>query len=140
MHPPPPAGSFPHRPEGRRTVVVPSWRTDPLEWPDEHPRRIVAWLRERGEPEVARAVVAHFDPAEVPELTALDRALLACDELTGFVMACCLVRPDGIRSLSPSSTKKKFQGTFPYYHKSIGMLRSTVHRRSRSANTLTPSL
>ena len=78
-------------------------------WPEEHPRRIVAWLREQGEPEIAQAVVAHFDPAEVPELTALDKALLACDELTGFVMACCLVRPDGIRSLSPSSVKKKLK-------------------------------
>jgi len=45
----------------------------------------------------------------VPELTALDKALLACDELTGFVMACCLVRPDGIRSLAPSSVKKKLK-------------------------------
>ncbi len=78
-------------------------------WPDEHPRRIVAWLLERGEPEIAQAVVAHFDPTHVPELTALDKALLACDELTGFVMACCLVRPDGIGSLTPSSVKKKLK-------------------------------
>jgi predicted hydrolase (HD superfamily) len=78
-------------------------------WPDEHPRRIVTWLREQGEPEVAQAVVAHYNPADVPELTPLDKALLACDELTGFVMACCLVRPDGIRSLTPSSVKKKLK-------------------------------
>jgi predicted hydrolase (HD superfamily) len=78
-------------------------------WPEEHPRRIVAWLLEQGEPEIAQAVVAHFDPAEVPELTALDKAMLACDELTGFVMACSLVRPDGIRSLSPSSVRKKLK-------------------------------
>src|SRR3954471_3569902 len=69
-------------------------------WPEEHPRRIVTWLREQGEPEVAQAVVAHYNPPDVPELTSLDKALLACDELTGFVMACCLVRPDGIRSLT----------------------------------------
>jgi predicted hydrolase (HD superfamily) len=78
-------------------------------WPEEHPRRIVAWLRERGEPEIAQAVVAHFRPEDVPELSALDKALLACDELTGFIMACCLVRPDGIRSLAPSSVKKKLR-------------------------------
>lgn len=78
-------------------------------WPEEHPHRIVAWLRENGEPEVAQAVVAHCDPAAVLELTTLDKALLACDELTGFVMACCLVRPDGIRSLAPSSVKKKLK-------------------------------
>src|SRR3954451_14051141 len=78
-------------------------------WPEEHPRRIVAWLREQGEPEVAQAVVAHFHPADVLELTPLDKALLACDELTGFVMACCLVRPEGIHSLTPSRVKKKLK-------------------------------
>jgi predicted hydrolase (HD superfamily) len=78
-------------------------------WPEEHPGLIVEWLRERGEPEIAQAVVAHFEPSAVPELSTLDKALLACDELTGFVMACCLVRPDGIRSLSPSSVKKKLK-------------------------------
>ena len=78
-------------------------------WPDEHPHRVVAWLLEAGEPEVAQAVAAHCDPAVVAELAPHDKALLACDELTGFVMACCLVRPDGIRSLSPSSVKKKLK-------------------------------
>jgi predicted hydrolase (HD superfamily) len=78
-------------------------------WPEQHPNLIVAWLREQGEPEVAQAVVAHFNPSDVPTLTTLDKALLACDELAGFVMACCLVRPDGIRTLSPSSVKKKLK-------------------------------
>jgi predicted hydrolase (HD superfamily) len=78
-------------------------------WPDEHPQRIITWLREQAEPELAQAVTAHFDPASIPELTTLDKALLACDELAGFVMACCLVRPDGIRSLNPSSVRKKLK-------------------------------
>jgi predicted hydrolase (HD superfamily) len=78
-------------------------------WPEEHPRLIVAWLREQGEPAIAQAVVAHFSPADVSELTALDIGLLACDELAGFVMACCMVRPDGVHSLSPSSVKKKLK-------------------------------
>jgi predicted hydrolase (HD superfamily) len=78
-------------------------------WPDEHPRLIVAWLREQDEPEIAQAVTAHFDPGSIPELTTLDKGLLACDELAGFVMACCLVRPEGIRSLAPSSVKKKLK-------------------------------
>ena len=89
-------------------------------WPEEHPRRIVAWLRERGEPEIAQAVVAHFRPEDVPELSALDKALLACDELTGFIMACCLVRPDGIRSLAPSSVKKKLKENVRYCHRRSG--------------------
>lgn len=78
-------------------------------WPDEHPHRIVGWLRERGEEAVAHAVSAHYTKWNVPYESALDRALLACDELTGFVMACCLVRPDGIATLEPSSVVKRLK-------------------------------
>lgn len=78
-------------------------------WPQEHPRRIVAWLRERGEEEIAHAVSAHYTKWGVPHRSALDKALLACDELTGFIVACCLVRPDGIASLTPKSVKKKLK-------------------------------
>jgi predicted hydrolase (HD superfamily) len=69
----------------------------------------VAWLRERGEEAVAHAVSAHYTQWGVPYETALDKALLACDELTGFVGACCLVRPEGIHSLTPKSVKKKLK-------------------------------
>lgn len=78
-------------------------------WPDEHPRRIVEWLQEQGEPEIAHAVSAHYTKWGVPHETTLDKALLACDELTGFVVACCLVRPDGIQSLTPKSVRKKLK-------------------------------
>lgn len=79
------------------------------QWPDEHPARIVAWLRDRGEPEIAHAVAAHYRKNGVPFETPLDKSLLACDELTGFVVACCLVREDGIHSLKPASVKKKLK-------------------------------
>ncbi len=78
-------------------------------WPEEHPRRTVAWLRERGEEEIAHAVSAHYTKWGVPYESALDRALLACDELTGFVGACCLVRPGGISTLAPESVLKKLK-------------------------------
>ena len=78
-------------------------------WPDEHPEHVIAWLRERGEEAIAHAVAVHMTVWGVPAESALDKALLACDELTGFVMACCLVRPDGIASLTPSSVKKKLK-------------------------------
>jgi predicted hydrolase (HD superfamily) len=39
----------------------------------------------------------------------MDKALLACDELVGFLIACCLVRPDGIATLEPKSVKKKLK-------------------------------
>ena len=78
-------------------------------WPDEHPRRVVAWLEHNGEPDVAHAVSGHFTRWGVTPVSRLDKALIACDELTGFVMACCLVRPDGIASLAPSSVIKKLK-------------------------------
>jgi len=78
-------------------------------WPDEHPRRIVDWLREQGEEEIAYAVSVHQTAWGLPPKTAMDKALLACDELAGFVIACCLVRPDGIASLKPKSVKKKLK-------------------------------
>ena len=78
-------------------------------WPEDHPNRIVAWLREQGEEAIAHAISAHYTKWNVPYDTKLDRALLACDELTGFVGACCLVRPDGIASLEPRSVLKKLK-------------------------------
>lgn len=79
------------------------------QWPDEHPRKIVAWLGERGEESIAHAISAHYTRWGVPYESPLDRALLACDEPTGFVMACCLVRPDGIASLGVDSVKKRLK-------------------------------
>lgn len=78
-------------------------------WPEEHPQRTVAWLREQGEEEIAHAVSAHYTKWNVPYESKLDKALLACDELAGFVVACCLVRPDGISTLKPKSVRKKLK-------------------------------
>ena len=58
---------------------------------------------------IAHAISAHYTRWGVPYDTRLDRALLACDEPTGFVMACCLVRPDGIASLEVASVKKRLK-------------------------------
>jgi predicted hydrolase (HD superfamily) len=77
-------------------------------WPEDHPKRIVAWLRERGEAALADAISTHYTkwgPAETP----MARALLACDELTGFVVACTMVRPDGIASLEAKSVVKRLK-------------------------------
>jgi predicted hydrolase (HD superfamily) len=78
-------------------------------WPEDHPKRIVAWLRERGEEELAYAISAHYTKWNVPHQSPLDRSLLACDELTGFVVASCLVRPEGVSTLAPKSVRKKLK-------------------------------
>jgi putative nucleotidyltransferase with HDIG domain len=85
-----------------------------LDWekyPDEHPLRGVAQLRELGYPEpVLQAILAHrCDFTSVEPTTALDRALVACDELTGLITATALVRPSGIDDLTPKSVKKKMK-------------------------------
>ena len=67
------------------------------QWPEEHPKRIVEWLREQGEEETAYAVAFHQTKWGLPAKTMMDKCLLACDELTGFVIACCLVR----RAIAP---------------------------------------
>jgi predicted hydrolase (HD superfamily) len=78
-------------------------------YPDEHPNRIVAMLREKGEEKMAHAISAHYTKWNVPYETRLDKALIACDELTGFIVACCQVRPEGINGLTPKSVKKKLK-------------------------------
>ena len=78
-------------------------------WPADHPNRIVTWLRERDEESIAHAISAHYTQWGVPYDSLLDKTLLACDELTGFIGACCLVRPDGVASLKPKSVKKKLK-------------------------------
>ena len=79
------------------------------QWPEDHPQRIVDWLRQQGEEEIAYAVAFHQTKWNLPAKSQMDKALLACDELAGFVVACCLVRPDGITSLEPKSVKKKLK-------------------------------
>jgi predicted hydrolase (HD superfamily) len=80
-------------------------------WPEEHPRKIVAWLSEKGpaEQRIAHAISAHYTKWGVSYESEMDMALLACDELTGFIMACCWVRPDGIASLDVAAVKKKLK-------------------------------
>ncbi len=79
------------------------------QWPEDRPSRIVAWLRERGEEAIAHAISAHYTKWNVPHNSPLDKSLLACDELTGFIIASCLVRPEGVTTLAPKSVRKKLK-------------------------------
>lgn len=78
-------------------------------FPDKHPNVIVEKLRGMGEEKIAHAISAHYTKWDVPYNTMLDKALLACDELTGFIVACCQVRPEGISTLEPKSVIKKLK-------------------------------
>ena len=76
-----------------------------------HPMKGAEILLARGVPDrVVYAVLAHADYSGMPRGSRLDRALYACDELSGFVHAVALVRPGRvIAGLEPSSVRKKLK-------------------------------
>jgi putative nucleotidyltransferase with HDIG domain len=76
-------------------------------YPEKHPNIIVEMLRERNEEDIAHAISAHYTKWGVPYNSILDKALLACDELTGFIVACAQVRPQRLERLEPKSVIKK---------------------------------
>jgi putative nucleotidyltransferase with HDIG domain len=76
-----------------------------------HPMKGAEILLARGAaPEVVHAILAHADYSGFPRVSLLDRGLYACDELSGFVTACALVRPGrAIAGLEAASVKKKLK-------------------------------
>ena len=85
-----------------------------LDWekhPDVHPMKGIEALREGGYPdEVIQAILAHRpEYTEVEPSSDLDRALFACDEISGLIHAACLMRPTGIDDIKPKSVVKKLK-------------------------------
>jgi len=77
---------------------------------DEHPQEGAPILREEGYPEdVIEGVLSHAEHLGLPRDTLLKKTLFACDELSGFIHACGLVRPTGIDGLEPKSVRKKLK-------------------------------
>ncbi len=77
---------------------------------DGHPRYALRELEARGyPPELVRAVASHADFLGVPRETDMEKALYAVDELSGFILACAYVRPEGLTGMTPKSVKKKLK-------------------------------
>jgi putative nucleotidyltransferase with HDIG domain len=75
-----------------------------------HPRYAIEELRRLGYPdEMVDAVAGHAPYLGVPRETQLAKTLYAVDELSGFVAAVALVRPQGIHGMTPKSVKKKLK-------------------------------
>lgn len=83
------------------------WET----FPEQHPLKAVEELRARGyDEEILHAILAHRpDFTHVEPETAMDRHLLACDELTGLITATAYMRPTGIDDLTAKSVVKKMK-------------------------------
>jgi len=78
---------------------------------EQHPAEGAPILRERGVPEVMiRAILSHGDNTGVTRDSLMEKALNACDEITGMITAVALVRPSrSLYDLEPSSVKKKWK-------------------------------
>lgn len=75
-----------------------------------HPRMALDALAERdADPVLLNAIAAHADYMGVEPESDMARALLAVDELSGFVLAVAYVRPEGIHGMTPKSVKKKLK-------------------------------
>lgn len=84
-----------------------------LDWelyPDEHPNKAISELLVGYPSELLDAVAAHAPErtGHQPE-TKLDRYLFACDEISGFMHAASLLRPNGFADMKVSSIKKKLK-------------------------------
>jgi putative nucleotidyltransferase with HDIG domain len=77
----------------------------------EHPLKGAAILRERGvSDEIIQAILSHGVETGVTRQSPMDKALYACDEITGFITAVALVRPSrSLSDLEASSVKKKWK-------------------------------
>ncbi len=77
----------------------------------DHPLEGSKILAAKGYPDdVIYAIKSHVDAVEdCPRVSRLDKALFACDELSGFIVACTQVRPDGIQGMKAKSVRKKMK-------------------------------
>ena len=78
---------------------------------EEHPMKGSEILRERGySEEIRRAILSHADYSGVTRDSLMEKALFACDELSGLIVACALVQPGKkLEDVKPESVKKKMK-------------------------------
>lgn len=112
--------------EAAMRAYAPDYGGDPEEWGlagllhdfdweihptlEHHPQDGAPILRARGVPEsVVRCVLSHAEHTGVARVTPMEKALYACDEITGLVTAVALVRPSrSLHDLTARSVRKKW--------------------------------
>ena len=78
-------------------------------YPEKHPDVIVNKLNDLGLTKIAYSISSHYSKWGNECITNLDKYLLACDEITGFIVACSKVRPNGISDLKSKSVLKNLR-------------------------------
>lgn len=78
---------------------------------EEHPLAGEPILKEHDVPEdIIHAVLSHANHTGIPRETLMEKALFACDEITGLITAVALVRPSrALYDLKVKSVKKKWK-------------------------------
>jgi len=78
---------------------------------EQHPVEGAPILEQRGvDPVIVRAILSHGENTGVTRDSLMEKALNACDEITGLITAVALVRPSrSLYDLEPSSVKKKWK-------------------------------
>ena len=78
---------------------------------EDHPYKGSEILKERGySEEVRRAIMSHAQYTGVARLSPMEKTLFACDELTGFITACALVKPGkSLAEVEARSVRKKMK-------------------------------
>jgi predicted hydrolase (HD superfamily) len=91
--------------------LIHDWDYESGPTPEQHPRRGIQMLRERGWPEdVLLDIASHAEYLDLPRDTPIRKALFAVDEMCGFVIACALVKPDrSLSAVEPSTVRKKMK-------------------------------
>ncbi len=75
-----------------------------------HPYEGLKLLREQDYPdEIIQAILGHALYSGVARTSNMAKCLFACDELSGFLVACAYMRPDKFMSLTVDSVKKKLK-------------------------------
>lgn len=83
-------------------------------WPEppDHTREGVKLLRKKGcDEEICGAILSHvpWNLVDFPRDRPIRKTLFAVDELSGFIYATSLVRPEGFKGLKPKSIVKKLK-------------------------------
>ena len=81
------------------------------QFPDQHPMKGKEILEARNAPEeIIYAIQCHADFTGYERRSLMDKMIFACDEITGFVIACTLVRPNqSLSELDAGKVRKKLK-------------------------------